>query len=77
MNPLLLLPRAVAVVRGEVLRVRTVADAASERPAYEFAIERLRGRAGDKGRGASKEEGVEALCVIRVGLDALYPDYGV
>ena len=72
-----MLPRAVAVTCGEVLRVRTVADAASERPTYEFAIERLRGRAGEKDRGGSKGEGVEALCVIHVGLDDLYPDYGV
>lgn len=70
MNPLLLLPRPVQVKRGERLRVRSIARAGSERPSYRFdlALLRLSGR---------EEEEEVALGSVEVGLEQLYPDYGV
>ena len=70
MNPLLLLPRAVRVRRGERLHVRTVAVAASEQPSYEFTLSRLQADGLSDGQG-------EAIGSLRVGLAELYPDYGV
>ena len=68
MNPLLLLPTPVRVRTGDALRVCTCAAAESTRPSYTFTLERLATRPG---------VAAEPLGSVSVGLDELYPDYGV
>ena len=68
---MLLLPKPVRVRKGDLLRVATRANAHSTRPRYAFRLELIRGGAV-KGVGASEDLGT-----LTVGLDQLYPDYGI